>query len=84
MDVFAFREELVVEYKRFSQSFTNIRAEDVSCKVDAAYAGGRFWPAPSIQLNPNFEPGGTVQLGLFACGEKQEPGEALTAAWMRW
>ena len=60
MDVFAFREELVAEYERFSRSFTNIQTEDVSREVDAAYAGGRFWPAPLIQLNPNFEPGGYV------------------------
>ena len=60
MDVFAFREELVAEYERFSRSFTSIRAEDISREVDAAYAGGRFWPAPLIQLNPNFEPGGWV------------------------
>ena len=25
-----------------------------------AYAGGRFWPAPLIQLNPNFVPGGYI------------------------
>ena len=60
MDVFAFREELVAEYERFSRSFTNIRAEDIAREVDAAYAGGRFLPAPLIQLNPNFEPGGYV------------------------
>ena len=60
MDVFAFREELVAEYERFSRSFTNIRTEDVSREVDAAYAGGRFWPTPLIQLNPNFEPGAYV------------------------
>ena len=29
MDVFAFREELVAEYERFSRSFANIRAEDM-------------------------------------------------------
>ena len=50
MDVFGFREELVAEYERFSRILTNIRAEDVSCEVDAAYAGGRFWPPPLIQL----------------------------------
>lgn len=60
MDVFAFREELVAEYERFSRSFTRIRAEDISRKVDEAYASGRFWPAPLVQLNPNFEPGGYV------------------------
>ncbi len=42
MDVFAFREELVAEYERFSRSFTRIRAEDVRQEIDAAYASGRF------------------------------------------
>lgn len=60
MDVFAFREELIAEYERFSRSFTKIKAEDISKQVDADYDGGRFWPAPLIQLNPNFEPGGYV------------------------
>ena len=60
MDVFAFRDELVAEYERFSRSFARIRAEDISREVDAAYAAGHFWPAPLIQLNPNFEPGGYI------------------------
>jgi len=58
MDGFAFREELVAEYERFSRSFAKIRAEDISREVDAAYDAEHFWPAPLIQLNPNFEPGG--------------------------
>ena len=60
MDVFAFREELVSEYERFSRSFINIRAKDILQAVDEAYVGGRFWPAPLIQLNPNFVPGGSI------------------------
>ncbi|MDE2659005.1 MAG: DEAD/DEAH box helicase, partial [Acidobacteriota bacterium] len=60
MDVFAFRDELVAEYSRFSRSFTRIRAADISRAVDGAYAAGRFWPAPLIQLNPSFEPGGWI------------------------
>ncbi len=60
MDVFKFREALVSEYERFSRSFTNIQAEDILQAVDEAYAGGRFWPAPLIQLNPNFVPGGSI------------------------
>ena len=60
MDVFAFREKLVSEYERFSRSFTNIRAEDIIQAVNEAYAGGRFWPDPLIQLNPNFVPGGSI------------------------
>lgn len=60
MDVFAFRDELVTEYARFSRSFTRIRAEDIWREVEAAYAAGHFWPAPLIQLNPTFEPGGSI------------------------
>ena len=60
MDVFAFRDELVAEYARFSRSFTRIRAADISRAVDEADAAGRFWPAPLIQLNPSFEPGGWI------------------------
>ena len=59
MDVFAFREELVAEYERFSRSSASMRAENISREVDAAYATGHFWPAPLIQLNPSFESGGT-------------------------
>ena len=56
MDIFAFREERVAEHERFSRSVSKIRAEDISREVDAAHAAGHFWPAPLIQLNPNFEP----------------------------
>lgn len=60
MDVFEFRDGLIEDYKRFSRSFTKIRAEDIDDAVEAAYGGGRFWPAPLIQINPNFEGGGTI------------------------
>ena len=61
MDVFAFREELISEYERFSRSFSSIRAADIRQAVDEAYASGRFWPAPLIELNPNFVPGGSIE-----------------------
>lgn len=60
MDVFAFRDRLIGDYERFSRSFTQIRAEDIRDAVESAYRGGRFWPAPLIQINPNFVPGGTI------------------------
>ena len=60
MDVFDFRDELVSEYERFSRSFTSIRAADISQAVNEAYKGGRFWPAPLIQLNPNFVASGSI------------------------
>ena len=60
MDVFAFRDQLVSDYERFARSFTTIQADDIRAAVDAAYDGGRFWPAPMIQINPNFVPGGYI------------------------
>ena len=61
MDVFEFRDKLVSDYARFSRSFTTIEAKDIKQAVDVAYEGGRFWPAPLIQLNPNFEQGGPIE-----------------------
>ena len=60
MDVFAFREELITEYRRFSRSITNIRADDISREVASAHCAGDLWPEPPVQLNPNFEPDGWI------------------------
>ena len=60
MNVFAFRNRIIEDYARFSRSFTRLRADDIQNHVDAAYAEGRFWPPPLIQLNPNFVPGKTI------------------------
>ena len=60
MDVFAFRNQIVEDYERFSRSFVKIRAEDIRRTVDDAYSGGRFCPDPLIQLNPNFVKGGSI------------------------
>lgn len=67
MDVFTFRDQIVGDYERFSRSFTSIRASDIRDDVEAAYRGGRFWPAPLIQLNPNFVSGGSID-DLVASG----------------
>jgi Lhr-like helicase len=60
MDVFALRESLVKQYSDFAKSFTSIRAEDIRSQVEAAYASGRYWPDPLIQINPRFKPGRSV------------------------
>ena len=56
MDVFDLRHTLVAGYESFARSFTRIRAEDLNAQVSVAYAGGRFWPEPLIQINPRFKP----------------------------
>ncbi|MCY4080256.1 MAG: DEAD/DEAH box helicase [Caldilineaceae bacterium] len=61
MDVFEFRDNLISDYERFSRSFTTIKAEDIRHAVDVAYEGGRYWPEPLIQLNPNFVQGGSIE-----------------------
>jgi hypothetical protein len=49
------------DYERFSQSFSKIKADDIAQFVDAAYRAEQFWPAPLVQLNPNFVPGSTIE-----------------------
>lgn len=61
MDVFEFRGKLVSDYAAFTRSFTRIHAQDIQTFVDEAYDSGRYWPAPLVQVNPNFKAGGTVE-----------------------
>jgi Lhr-like helicase len=60
MDVFDLRHTLVADYERFARSFTTIAADDIRAQVDDAYASGRYWPDPLIQVNPRFMPDDTV------------------------
>jgi len=55
MDIFALRDSVVDEYKRFATSFTTIHAEDIRQKVDAIYAQERYWPEPLIQISPDYK-----------------------------
>lgn len=61
MNVFEFREKLVADYSTFTRSFTRIKAPDIGKYVESEYQSQRYWPAPLIQVNPNFEPGHTVE-----------------------
>ncbi|AFS52276.1 DEAD/DEAH box helicase [Leptospirillum ferriphilum] len=54
MNVFEFRQKIVEDYERFTRSFCQIQATDISEFADNAYGDERFWPDPLIQLNPNF------------------------------
>lgn len=61
MNVFEFRQTLVNEYAEFTRSFTRIKADDIRAFVDGEYASQKYWPEPLVQVNPNFQPGGTVE-----------------------
>jgi ATP-dependent helicase YprA (DUF1998 family) len=67
MDVFSLRDSVVREYEQFATSFTTIHAADIREKVDAIYAGKRYWPEPLIQINPNYKRTTTVA-DLVAAG----------------
>ena len=54
LDVFALRESVVDEYRRFATSFTTIHAPDIREQVTAIYAEDRYWPEPLIQVNPSY------------------------------
>ncbi len=60
-NVFKFRDELIEEYSAFSRSFVSIAASDIKNIVEQEYSGGRYWPQPLIQINPNYQRKETVQ-----------------------
>jgi DEAD/DEAH box helicase len=55
VNVFDLDASLIRDYQRFSRSFAEIRADDISRQVDDLYATGRFWPEPLISVNPHYE-----------------------------
>lgn len=61
LDVFALRENVIDDYRRFATSFTTIQAQDIKAKVKEIYASGRYWPEPLIQLNPRYSDGKDIQ-----------------------
>ena len=72
LDVFALRDSVVDEYKRFATSFTTIRAPDIREQVEAIYAGNRYWPEPLIQINPSYKR--STDLGTLAADGVLDPG----------
>ncbi|MCB9507620.1 MAG: DEAD/DEAH box helicase [Myxococcales bacterium] len=55
LDIFALRDSVIDEYKRFATSFTTIHAPDIRAQVEAIYAEERYWPEPLIQINPSYQ-----------------------------
>lgn len=60
MNVFNFRNAVIAEYQAYVSSFVHIRDADIREYVDRHLNDGTFWPDPLVQLNPNFQPGGSV------------------------
>lgn len=68
MDVFALRNRVVSDYKRYIESFVHIRDKRIDEFVRQQFAEGTLWPPPILQLNPAYEPGPTLD-DLAAKGE---------------
>jgi len=60
MNVFDLRQRLVSDYARYTKSFIKIADPTILAKVDSELDAGAFWPEPLLQLNPTFQPGGTI------------------------
>ena len=60
MDVFALREKLVGDYRRYAESFLAIRDDRIREHVTQKLDDGLLWPDPPLQLNPAFESGGFI------------------------
>ena len=72
LDVFALRDSVVREYKRFATSFTTIHAPDIREQVEGIYAGDRYWPEPLIQINPSYKR--STDVGALVASGVLDPG----------
>ena len=62
MNVFELRDRVIDDYKQFSQSFLDIRANDLSLFLEQRVSSeASRWPEPRLALNPTFTTSGTVQ-----------------------
>ena len=75
LDVFALRDSVVGEYKRFATSFTTIHAPDIREQVEGIYAGDRYWPEPLIQINPSYKR--STDVGALVSSGVLDPGCAV-------
>ena len=60
MDVFKLRDELISDYSTYIKSFIQINDERIRNKVDEELDNGLLWPDPLVQINPNYESGGSI------------------------
>ena len=72
LDVFALRDSVVDEYRRFATSFTTIHARDIREQVEAIYDEDRYWPEPLIQINPSYKR--STDLGALVADGVLDPG----------
>jgi ATP-dependent helicase YprA (DUF1998 family) len=60
MDVFALRDRVVDDYRDYVDSFLRIRDDQIDRFVHERLDRGALWPDALLQLNPSYEPAGTL------------------------
>ena len=60
MDIFAFRDGVIRDYREFVEGFLEIRDPRLREHVRRTLDSGALWPDPLLQLNPSFAPGRAV------------------------
>lgn len=60
MDAFRVHEQLIRDYRSFSEGFVDIHDDIVRKHVQDELARGAQWPAPWLALNPSFASGGRI------------------------
>lgn len=60
MDVFKVRDEVIDDYRAYTQGFLLIKDPTIRGKVEDELNSGLLWPEPYLALNPAFDAGGTV------------------------
>lgn len=61
MDVFRLRNRLIADYTAYIKSFITIQDNRIGIHVEEELQKGTLWPAPLIQLNPNFQQGAWIE-----------------------
>src|SRR5271163_2873960 len=59
-NVFGLRDHVVREYRDYVESFIHIRDQRIERFVQQMLASGELWPDAVLQLNPAYEPAGTL------------------------
>jgi superfamily II DNA/RNA helicase len=61
VDVFAVRDRLVGDYRRYVDGFLRVRDDRIRSLVDSELDAGLLWPEPWLSLNPAFAGGGDIR-----------------------
>jgi superfamily II DNA/RNA helicase len=65
MNILKFHSSIIENYKRYIQSFINIKDQEIADFVKNEIEAGKLWPEPLVQFNPTFENGVLIErMGL--------------------